>query len=100
MSDRDPQVFAENIDRYIQHGSIPKGPNPGFQMLPFGDSNALTQQAISQIEAYILQLNGVDRAQLANPGLQPRSFFWLSVIVFSLIGLALAGLWIRIRKDY
>jgi mono/diheme cytochrome c family protein len=74
LFDPDPQVFADNIDRYIQHGSIPKGPNPGLQMLPFGDNNTLTQQAISQIEAYILRLNGVARAELSHPGLQPRLF--------------------------
>ncbi len=100
LYDPDPQVFAENTDRYIQHGSIPKGPNPGLHMLPFGDSNALSQQAISQIEAYILQLNGVDRAQIARPGLQPLTFFWLAVVIFGLIGLTLTGSWIRIRKSY
>jgi ubiquinol-cytochrome c reductase cytochrome b subunit len=99
LFDPDPQVFADNIDRYIQHGSLPKGPNPGLQMLPFGDNNTLTQQAISQIEAYILRLNGVDRAELAHPGLQPLTFFWLAVIVFGLIGLVLAGVWIRIYKS-
>ena len=99
LSDPDPRVFAENIDRYIQHGSIPKGPNPGLQMLPFGDNNTLTQQAISQIEAYILRLNGVDRAELSHPGLQPVTFFWLAVIVFGLTGLILTGLWIRSHRN-
>jgi mono/diheme cytochrome c family protein len=95
----DPETFADNIDRYIQHGSTPKGQNPGLQMLPFGDSNTLTQQAISEIEAYVMQLNGVDRAQLAHPGVPPRLFFLLAVVVFGLIGLALTGIWIRIRKS-
>ncbi len=99
LFDPDLQIFAENIDRYIQHGSIPKGPNPGLRMLPFGDNNTLTQQAISQIEAYILRLNGVDRAELTHAGLQPLTFFWLAVVVFGLIGLVLAGVWIRIYKS-
>lgn len=99
LFDPDPQVFVENIDRYIQHGSIPKGPNPGLQMLSFGDNNTLTQQAISQIEAYILRLNGVDRAELSHPGLQPVTFFWLAVIVFGLTGLVLTGLWARIHRS-
>jgi ubiquinol-cytochrome c reductase cytochrome b subunit len=89
----DPQVFAENIDRFIQHGSIPNGKNPRFHMPAFGDTNTLTQQAISQIEAYILHFNGVDRAQLAHPGIQPLHFFWLVVLVFGLVGVGLGVVW-------
>jgi ubiquinol-cytochrome c reductase cytochrome b subunit len=90
----DPRVFAENIDRFIQHGSIPNGKNPQFHMPAFGDTNTMTQQAISQIEAYILHLNGVDRAQLAHPGIQPIHFFWLAVLVFGLVGVSLGVVWI------
>ena len=85
------QIIVNNIDPYIQHGSVPKGPNPVLQMLPLGDSGSLTQQMITNVEAYVLHLNGVDRAQLVHPGLQPRLFFWLVVIVFSLV---LGGFWI------
>jgi mono/diheme cytochrome c family protein len=91
----DPQVFAENIDRFIQHGSIPEGKNPQLHMPAFGETNTLTQQAISQIEAYVLHLNGVNRAQLAHPGIQPVHFFWLIVVVFGLVGLGLGTLWMR-----
>ena len=66
-------------------------------MLPFGDSESLTQQMIANVEAYVLHLNGVDRAQPVHPGIQPCSFFWLVVIVFGFFGLGLGGLWIRIR---
>jgi hypothetical protein len=45
---------------------------------------------ITNVEAYVLHLNGVDRAQLVYPGIQPHYFFWLMVIVF---GLVLGGLW-------
>jgi len=85
------QTFVNNIDPYLQHGSIPTGPNPVLRMLAFGDTESLTQQMITNVEAYVLHLNAVDRAQLVHPGLQPRLFLWLVVIVF---GLVLGGFWI------
>jgi hypothetical protein len=88
-----PQTFAESIDRYIQHGSMPKGVTPLLHMLPFGDTNTLTQPVISNIEAYILELNGVDRAQSISPGIAPKSFFWLVVIVYGGVALGLAWAW-------
>jgi hypothetical protein len=69
----------------------------GLHMIAFGETNGLTQQAISDIEAYILRLNGMNRAQIAHPGLQPLPFFYLTLIVFGLAGVALAGLGIRMR---
>jgi len=95
----DAQTFAENIDRYIQRGSLPAGPNPVIRMPAFGDTNTLTQQEIANVEAYILQLNGVDRAQLQNPGMQPRSFFLLVVVVYGVIILVLGGLWNKRSKQ-
>ncbi len=85
------QTFVDRIDPYIQHGSIPEGPNPAFGMLPFGDNDSLTQQMIANVEAYILHLNGVDRAQPVHPGIEPRTFFWWVVVVF---GVAIGGFWI------
>jgi ubiquinol-cytochrome c reductase cytochrome b subunit len=92
---KDPQTFAETIDRFIQHGAIPAGPNPKFQMLAFGDENSLTQQAISNVEAYVMQLNGVNRAERLHPGVKAHHYFWAVVIAF---GAALAALWVRGRK--
>jgi len=89
----DPKAFAEKIDLYIQHGSRPEGPNPQVSMLPFGDSNALTQQQIADLEAYILSLNGVDRAKINHPGLSPGMFFIITVFAFLLIGINLLGWW-------
>jgi hypothetical protein len=43
------------------------------------------------VEAYVLRLNGVERAQPVHPGLEPHFFFWLVVIVF---GLVLGGFWV------
>jgi hypothetical protein len=95
LSSPDAQSFAENIDVFIQHGAVPKGPNPAIRMPAFGDTNTLTQQEIANVEAHILLLNGVDRAQLVHPGMQPRAFFLLVVILYLLIVLFLGGLWSR-----
>jgi len=89
----DPRIFAGNIDKIIQHGSMPDGPHPAIHMLPFGDSHSLTQQEISNIEAYVLRLNGVDRAQLINPGMRPERFFIVTAFLFGLTALILGGIW-------
>ena len=93
LFNKDPRIFAENIDRYIQHGSIPAGPNPQFHMLAFGDDNQLTQQQISNVEAYILSLNGVNRAELINPGVTPVRFFIIAIPAVILILLLLGGIY-------
>jgi ubiquinol-cytochrome c reductase cytochrome b subunit len=82
LFNQDPQAFAENLDRFIQHGSVPAGSDPKFRMLPFGDENSLTQQAISNVEAYVMQLNGVNRAELLHPGVKSHYYFWGMVAVF------------------
>jgi ubiquinol-cytochrome c reductase cytochrome b subunit len=89
----DPRFFARNIDIYIQQGSVPGGPDPALKMLPFGDSNALTQEEIANVEAYILSLNKVDRAALIDPGMQPLSFFYLASAIFAAVALILGGIW-------
>jgi mono/diheme cytochrome c family protein len=53
----DANVFAVNIDLFIQHGSSPEGTNPFRVMPPWGDQNALTQQQIADVIAYIISLN-------------------------------------------
>jgi ubiquinol-cytochrome c reductase cytochrome b subunit len=88
-----PQTFAENIDVFIQHGSVPSGPNPQFKMLPFGDEHTLTQQEIANVEAYILQLNKVDRAEIINPGMPPKRFFIIIVPAIILFMLILGGIY-------
>jgi ubiquinol-cytochrome c reductase cytochrome b subunit len=93
----EPLGFAENIDRIIQHGSLPQGPHPGVSMPAWGDSHALTQQEIANVEAYILKLNGVDRARLINPGMKPLNFYLVVVAVYMLFILVQGG--IRIRKN-
>jgi mono/diheme cytochrome c family protein len=61
LASKDPAVFAANIDRLIQHGSVPDGPDPALVMPDWGDSQALTQKQIADLEAYVMRLNGVTR---------------------------------------
>lgn len=89
------RVFAGNIDPFIQHGSRPAGSRFSISMPSFGDNNTLTQQEIANLEAYILRVNGVDRAQLINPGMQPRNFLILVVAVYALLVLVQGGLRVR-----
>jgi mono/diheme cytochrome c family protein len=55
----DPATFAREIDLFIQHGSQPSGSNPSVAMIPWGDQKRLTQQQIADVEAYVMQLNGL-----------------------------------------
>jgi mono/diheme cytochrome c family protein len=63
LADKNPAAFAANIDRFIQHGSIPDGPDPALFMPDWGDSRSLSQQEIASVEAYIMRLNGVKRTK-------------------------------------
>jgi ubiquinol-cytochrome c reductase cytochrome b subunit len=89
LFNQDPMLFAESIDPYIQHGSVPAGVNPQLRMPMFGDNNMLTQGQIANVEAYILKLNGINRGKLVNPGMQPRSFFALSLAIYVLLMLVI-----------
>ncbi|MDA8077513.1 MAG: cytochrome b N-terminal domain-containing protein [Nitrospiraceae bacterium] len=93
----DAQQFAENIDKYVQHGSTPAGSNPALSMPAFGDTNSLTQQELAGLEAYVLRLNGVERGQLVNPGMTPRKFFVLAAVLYAVLFLVQGGL--RFRKN-
>lgn len=95
----DPQTFANNIDRILQYGSIPKGPMPEKKMLVFGMTNSLTQEEIADLEAYILERNGVDRAQVLHPGIPPKIFFYLTMAALVLIAGVLGGVWARMRAN-
>ena len=80
-----PITFAENIDRFIQHGSIPDGPNPQKSMPAFGDDLTLTQEMISEVQAYILKLNKVDRAEILYPGIPPVVFFAITLGLYAIV---------------
>jgi mono/diheme cytochrome c family protein len=57
LKDPDYKTFATNIDLYIQHGSVPEGPAPFRTMPGWGDKNAITQQQIADVIAYMISLN-------------------------------------------
>jgi len=91
----DPQAFVEHIDQFIQHG-IPNtegGPN----MPNFGDSHALTQAQIADLEAYVLSINNVDRTQIINPGIEPKEFFYMIVGIFSAVCLIAGMFWFLMK---
>lgn len=92
LSSPNPVTFAENIDRYMQHGSIPDGPHPEKTMPAFGDDLTLTQPMIAQIQAYILKLNNVDRAMILHPGVKPDVFFAITILVYAAAGLVIVFL--------
>ena len=99
LASQDPQTFVEKINPLLENGSVPSGPNPAIKMPAWGDSGALTQQQIADLEAYILRLNGVDRARIEHPGVHPVTFFTFVVTVFVILGLSLAGYWSLIGRD-
>jgi mono/diheme cytochrome c family protein len=54
---KDPKVFAANLDVFIEHGSTPEGSSPTRVMLPFGDTQILQPQEIADVIAYVISLN-------------------------------------------
>ncbi len=53
----DLSVFAENVDLFIEHGSVPEGENPRIMMPSFGDASMLDDQQIADLIAYVIHLN-------------------------------------------
>lgn len=58
-SNGDPSIFARDLDLFLQHGSRPEGDSPMLTMPAWGDTKALPQNQIADVEAYVMQLNGV-----------------------------------------
>ncbi len=58
-SQGDPAIFAAALDVFLQHGSRPAGPSPKDLMPAWGDTKKLSQQDIADVEAYVMQMNGV-----------------------------------------
>ncbi len=94
----DPITFAENIDRFMQHGSRPAGPNPEKNMPAFGDDLKLTQQMIAEIQAYVLKLNGVNRAEILYPGVTPIAFFAMTLIGYAIAVFIILMLKMKLNK--
>ncbi len=53
----DPKVYIENLDLFIEHGSIPAGASPEIKMPAFGDLKLLDAQKIADVIAYVMSLN-------------------------------------------
>jgi mono/diheme cytochrome c family protein len=68
LANPDYATFAKHIDLFIQHGSVPEGPNPTFTMPAWGDQNLLSQQQIADVMAYVIGLNGVKPAAFVPAG--------------------------------
>ena len=84
----DPVTFVRNLDPVLQHGGRNKSGGP--IMPDFGDTHELTQAQIADIEAYVLHLNGVERTQIVNPGVEPRMFFYVLISLTVLLVISLA----------
>ena len=57
IANKDPKVFAYNVDLFLQNGSRPDGPQPAISMPAWGANKMLTQQQIADVIAYIISLN-------------------------------------------
>jgi len=57
LKDPDYKTFATNLDLFLEHGSVPAGTNPIFQMPPWGSSGTFSQQQIADVIAYVISLN-------------------------------------------
>jgi ubiquinol-cytochrome c reductase cytochrome b subunit len=97
LRDADPAVFAANLDRFVQHGADPAG--AALEMPAFGDTTALTQAGLADVEAYVMRRNGVDRAAPLHPGVAPRRYAAAVGAAAAALAVALAvvGLALRAR---
>lgn len=88
------QEFVSGLDGYLQNGSVPGPPDssptavPRLKMPSFGNTYALTQPQIADLEAYLMRLNRVDRAAIVNAGVAPKRYAWIS---FALLGIVVAA---------
>lgn len=93
------QKFVDGIDQYLQNGSspdaTPDGADPKYKMPSFGNTYALTQAQIADVQAYVLQFNGTPRAVIEHPGVDPKTYAWWTLggllVVVVVGGVALAG---------
>ncbi len=95
---KDPKQFAENIDKFIQHGSTAPGDNPSLKMFDYGDSYSLTQPQIANIEAYILDLNHVNRAQIEAPN-SAKMFSYITLVVYIVLMLLVIFFWQKTKRN-
>ena len=98
LFNKDPKQFAENIDKFIQHGSVPPGTNPSLKMFDYGDSYSLTQPQIANIEAYILDINHVNRAQIESPN-SAKSFFYVMLYLYIGLIILMIIFWQKAKRN-
>jgi mono/diheme cytochrome c family protein len=55
--DPDMKKFFNNVDLFVEHGSVPGGDSPLLIMPNFGDGKLLTPQQIADIIVYVIQIN-------------------------------------------
>jgi mono/diheme cytochrome c family protein len=90
------QEFVNGLDDFLQNGSVPSAttstPNasPRLKMPSFGNTYALSQPQIADLEAYVMKVNGVDRAAIERPGVAPKTYFWVSLVGLA-VAIALSG---------
>jgi ubiquinol-cytochrome c reductase cytochrome b subunit len=96
------QQFVDGLDAFLQNGSVPDAAasfgatsdspvlvtGPQLKMPSFGNTYALTQPQIADLEAYAMRLNGVDRAAIVDPGVAPKVYFWISLVLLGLFAIA------------
>lgn len=95
----EPEVFAAQLDRWLQHGAAPAAEHPGIEMPAFGDTDVLTQQQIADIEAYVMSRNGVARGGIVHPGIRPAWFAAIVALLFGGAGLLFVALSRRRVRD-
>jgi mono/diheme cytochrome c family protein len=57
IANADPVKFANNVDLFVEHGSVPGGDQPKILMPNFGDAKILTPQQIADLLAYVVRIN-------------------------------------------
>jgi hypothetical protein len=67
-------------------------------MPAFGASSTMSQPEIADAEARVLAFNGVERAAIVKPGVDPMTFFLITLVAFAAVDAAgLFGL-ARLKK--
>lgn len=57
LVNKDSKIYIQNLDLFIEHGSIPSGASPEIKMPAFGDLKLLDSQKIADVIAYVMSLN-------------------------------------------
>ncbi len=98
----DVQKFVDGVDAFLQNGSVPESDpetaDPKYKMPSFGNTNAMTQPQIANVEAYVLQINGVDRGRIVRPGVEPKLYFWWTLGGYVLVLIASGAALMRARR--